>query len=230
MAKRTKQQEQQVEKVVVAEEKVEKVEDKKEETPVTPVKEEKLNPVTAPTTIEKKQENSNSSISSVTSILENGSLSNEEKLNAIVAANVPGIGFVKNLLTYQNEMSMNSVLPSEQSGADKNRSLFFKLMNVLDEEDFSIFKIKFDIVNLVFLTYKNDSFDEFKLHRFDLKWTGGQKQLKTYQRLVTVISSLCDKTKRAEQLKSISLSKMVDADNTTFSETNRRNILSYYQA
>ena len=169
-------------------------------------------------------------ISSITTILENGSLSNEKKIEAIVNSGVEAVSFVKNPMSYQNELSINAVGVTDVQGASKNRILFYKLLQVLDTEDYTTFKIKFDVVNLVFLTYNDDAFNEFRLHRFDLKWTGGTTELKTYQKLVTVISALCDKSKRAEQLKTISLSKMVDANTTVFSETNRRNLLQYYQA
>lgn len=170
------------------------------------------------------------SLSSITTILENGSLSNEQKVEAIDKSGVEAVGFIKNLIAYQNELSFKAIGLTDVQGASKNRILFFKLLQILDVEDYATFKIKFDVVNLVFLTYKEDAFNEFKLHRFDLKWTGGIKELKTYQKLVTVISALCDKSKRAEQLKTISLSKMVDANTTVFSETHRRNLLQYYQA
>lgn len=168
------------------------------------------------------------SLDDVKALLDDETKPATEKLNLLAQSSLPELQFVKNLLLYQEQMSKEVTAPSDDNGSNNNRSLFVTLRRILDEVDYNLFKVQFDIVNLVFLVYSDDAYSEFRLHRYDMKWSGTYKQLKTYQKLVTVIATLCDKTTRAEKLRSISLSKMIDAQTTTFTDTNRSSILRYY--
>lgn len=168
------------------------------------------------------------SLDDVKTLLNDEKISATEKLELLKNSDFEQVQFVKSLIKYNNDMGNGVTAPTELNGANNNRSLFVQLMKIIDEIDYTVFKVKFDIVNLVFLVFSDDAYNEFKLHRYDLKWSGTSKNLKTYQKLVTVISTLCDKTTRKEQLQRVSLSKMIDPESTTFTDVARSNILRFY--
>lgn len=121
---------------------------------------------------------------------------------------------VMKLLGYADVMGATVV--DAKIGAGRNYDLYNTLISILGEEDQALFKLKFDIVNLVFKEYRAEAFHDTKLHRFDKEWPRDATTLNTYQNLVTVITALCDLNERKKQMKTLSLEKAFDITTTAF--------------
>jgi len=97
--------------------------------------------------------------------------------------------FVSFFIDYGNKMggAMEPV-----AGGRQNSRLYSQLIKAVNEKDETLFKIKFDLINLVFKENVNDSFSEFKLCRYSADQTDTALVLNTYHILSVIISSLAD--------------------------------------
>lgn len=140
--------------------------------------------------------------------------------------------YVANLTKYNEVMSPNlEETISDEKGAARNYSLYIQIKDTCSKEDYKEFKTEFDIINMVYLNYANDSFDEFALFRFDQAWTAkwGEVSLTTFQNLNTIICTLCDIKTRASNLSGISLDKSLDPNELELDEIAISNIKKYYE-
>ena len=117
---------------------------------------------------------------------------------------------VDKLDKYETAMNPEIEIKDSTVGAINNYSLYTLIKNIASTRDYEKFKLRFDIINLYFKEYQYSGFNEFLLQRFDEKWSWGEDNLITYQNLITVITSLCDITKRASNLKRLDLDKALD--------------------
>ena len=117
---------------------------------------------------------------------------------------------VDKLDKYETAMNPEIEIKDSYVGATNNYSLYTLIKNIASTRDYEKFKLRFDIINLYFKEYQYSGFNEFLLQRFDEKWSWGEDNLITYQNLITVITSLCDITKRASNLKRLDLDKALD--------------------
>ena len=86
----------------------------------------------------------------------------------------------------------------------------------------------FDIVNFFFIKYKHSSYDEIMLNRADLYFAGDKRQLKTYQRLITIICILSNPSTRAKNKLKIFPRTVFNRDVTVFTEESISNLSKYY--
>ena len=135
---------------------------------------------------------------------------------------------VQSLSTYNAKMgpSVPNILP--KNGAGQNYNLLNQIMYVVELSNKEDFTVQFDIINLYFKEYKNEAYKEHSMQRFDNYWIWDTKALNTWMNLVTCICSLCDIATRQENLKKISLDKVLDPTTTLFSPTAIANIKAYY--
>lgn len=164
----------------------------------------------------------------IKTILEDPKMTLDEKLDSIVNSGSPITKFAAVMLEYEKKMSKETTLIEPNQGAANNYNLFTRLMRVLKEKDFDNFTTYFDVINMIFNKYKDDAYSEFMLHRFDMEWKWGAKELKTYQNLITLICVLCDRSTRASEIRKISLNKVLDLNKTIFTEDIANNIRRYY--
>ena len=169
-------------------------------------------------------------VNAVTKILNDGKLSNVEKVEAICNSGTKYAGLAGLLKGYQEKMGASAPTPKGADGAATNYNLYVQLLAVANTPIYTEFKLKFDIVNLCFLAYANDAFSEFKLFRFSLDWKFGKDKYLTYRSLAILICMLCDKTTRQEALKKIVLSKALTLDGTKFTEVSIQNVKRYYES
>lgn len=157
-------------------------------------------------------------------------MSFEEKMTKL---KTEGIIAVKSLVTklegYQEVMSPKATAVAPSQGAAKNFDLLSTIKSVANTEDYAEFRAKFDIVNAFFREYKDDAYSEWLLHRFDIEWVWGKESLTAFQFLATVISMLCSKATREEQLTKVNLDNALDKELTNLSDTAVDNIKKYYQ-
>lgn len=192
------------------------------------VQEDKIEDIKEDKNIESKTITSIESIEDAKAVLHNGSLSNEEKIKILMTGSHSAAKLANTLQEYQNKMSKNAVLrPAKQMAAD-NYTLYNRLMVVVGTVDYSEFNTMFDIVNFFFRVYSKDAFDIFKLCRFDMEWAWGDKQLRTYQNLVVIITTLLNPNTRSTDIKTISINTALDRDNTMFNDRASINIRRYY--
>lgn len=177
-------------------------------------------------------EQSNYSEEEADSILTNANTTVAEKLDAFKNDTGKFGVFVNNLVSYNKSMSPNAEETlSDEKGAAKNYNLYIQIKDCVSKTDYKEFKTEFDIINMVYLNYAKDAFDEFALFRYDQAWASkwGNTSLTTFQNLNTVICSLCDIKTRAANLASISLDKSLDTTVLELDEIAVNNIKKYYE-
>lgn len=173
---------------------------------------------------------SDDGVSEIKQILENPSLTIAEKVKLIATSETDATRFATVMVDYNNMLSKNAPQPTESQGASLNYNLYTRLVKILKTEDYNEFKAMFDVVNFIFEIYKDDAFSEYQLHRFSTKWSWGEKQLKTYQVLVTTISNLCDRSKRKESLATnFSFTQLFNRERTVFTDKMIENLRKYYE-
>lgn len=139
--------------------------------------------------------------------------------------------YVSRLVQYNKVMSPTSETEiTDEKGATRNYNLYIQIKDTISKEDYSVFKAEFDIINMVFVNFAKDAFDEFALFRYDQAWAAkwGNDSLTTFQNLCTVICSLCNIKTRASNLDSINLDKALDITENDISEIALNNIKKYY--
>lgn len=178
---------------------------------------------------------SNNSITSINNIgdakviLADTKLTDTERINILITGtDKTVVPLAKALQDYATKMSSKSpVRPAKQMVAD-NYALYNRLLAVVSNADYAVFNTLFDIVNLFFRVYAKDAFDIYKLTRFDMEWTWGDKELRTYNYLVTIITKLLDHSTRTKVIKTISLRVALNRETTKFTTIATNNIKRYY--
>lgn len=159
------------------------------------------------------------------------SLSIKEKLKAIseVENALAYKSIVNKLLSY-NEKMFNEQAVKPKDGAAANYDLFNLIKQVVSDADFNSFKVKFSIINLMFLGYDKEAFSEQKLHRFDYEWKWGKESLTTYQHLITMIAMLANRSTRDRHISKGILTRALNKDVISLNETAIQNIIKFYQS
>lgn len=152
-----------------------------------------------------------------------------EKLDTIKKSGPLAFKAIVNKLDSYNEQMNPAVsnLDNKQC-ANKNFELYTMIKNATNVADNSSFSLRFDIINLYFKEYKNEAFDEFALFRADDAWTWGDDSLQTYQNLITIITSLCDITTRANNIRTIDVAGSLNKSNIDLTLLSKQNIVGYY--
>ena len=135
------------------------------------------------------------------------------------------------LSLYQYEISMNRNKSKDLANnvlGSNNYNLYNKLIQVINAKEYENFVPLFDIVNFFFTYFKDSSFSEFALNRADLYFAGDRKQLRTYQRLITLICILCVPSTRVKNKHFLSTQAVFDRNVTVFTEQAISNIRKYY--
>lgn len=99
------------------------------------------------------------------------------------------------------DVAMSKGVESDSIGGKLNTRLYNQIMKVLREKDETVFKIKFDLINLVFKRNIHGSYDEFKCCRYSTSTASTKVALNTYHILVVIISSLADRQHRDKNKK-----------------------------
>jgi len=136
-------------------------------------------------------------------LLSQPGVSVEEKLRIIHTQAVPQYStLVGKVLGYTETMD-GSVYIETNIGASKNFDLYNTIKNVLKEADYNEFKLKFDIINLMFREHGKGALSDQALNRFVEGWKWSDSSLRGYQTLIIVITALCDISKRENEKKLI---------------------------
>lgn len=168
------------------------------------------------------------SVDDVKKLLINPEVTVDDKLVKLSTFAPTGIKILVNkLLDYEKTMATITV-ENELKGANKNYDLFNTLLKVISEEDYNMFKVQFDIVNLVFLKYKDSSFEEVNLQRFDHKWNHGKENFTSYCNLVYLISLLASAAEREVNSKKVVITKVFDQSKTVFTADHLNKVSRYY--
>lgn len=199
------------------------------ESPVVPPKKETMREKVQSVFKSSSSNDSSDNVSEIQQILENPALTMAEKVKLIASSNTQATRFATVMVDYNNALGKDAPQVPESQGASLNYNLYTRLVKICKTEDYNDFKVMFDVVNFIFDLYKTDAFSEFQLHRFSTKWSWGEKQLKTYEVLVTTICNLCDRAKRKDSLKTFSLTRVFDRDRTVFTDKMIDNIRKYYE-
>lgn len=137
---------------------------------------------------------------------------------------------VVRLLDYNAKMGPNAPIPTDKEGAKNNFDLYTALKNILKTEDEEAHMLGMDIINIFFIEYSNEAFNEVSLARFDNAWTKSPTALKSYQYLVTVIAVLAYKGTRKDLISTIDINKFRNDKVMDFSAKEVDRLVNYYHA
>ena len=164
----------------------------------------------------------------VAELLTNPSTSILDKLVVISNKAIPELRTVASkLLDYEKEFGTDAVSKGGDYAISKSYDLSLILVSAANSTDASKFKVKFDIINAAFLIFAKSSMSELKLHSYDYLWKHGDKQLTTYQNLVTMITMLASKATRDDNKGKISINSVVKG--TTLTDDAKSNLSNYYE-
>lgn len=169
----------------------------------------------------------------VNAIRTNASLTFQQRWEAICKLQSPYGELARFLQEFQDTMSANNpkvVDYTEKEGDNITYRLYSKLYQACNTHNYPDFKTKFDIINLAFYVFKNDSYSEFKLFRYGYGTIFGPGKRKTFQNLCTVVANLCDPFTRQETLKKITLQFVLTKEGTVFTDDIINNIFRYYRS
>ena len=153
----------------------------------------------------------------------------EHKENRLNSLGIPESKLASGL--YHYEIIMNPKISKDYSTMElgkHNYTLFNLLIKVINTKQYELFVPMFDIVNFFFIKYKHSSYDEIMLNRADLYFAGDKRQLKTYQRLITIICILSNPSTRAKNKLKIFPRTVFNRDVTVFTEESISNLSKYY--
>lgn len=152
-----------------------------------------------------------------------------ERLQSIATSGVMEARLlVSKLLTYNENMW--SRVAAADKGAGYNYDLYNFLLDVMNTGNYNVFKIKMDIISIIFKEFANEGYAEQMLHRFDTEWEKrwGKQSLTTYQNMITVVAMLSDMSTRKKNMERISLDLALTKKDTFFSDTVIANLKKYY--
>jgi len=203
------------------------------ETPIDTVEPEQVKEEIPAVTVEPEQveeDKKSDPVNEVKAILAEP-LPLEEKLSKIKSLGYTGYTtLIAKLEGYNDIMNPKGVGVTAKVGAGKNYDLYTTIKSVVNSPEFGAFKIKFDIINLMFKANSAGSFSKHNLQRYDLEWTWGSKSLATYQSLAHLISTLADKATRESMLKTkVSLNNALNKDMVELNDNSIEFIKRYYQ-
>ena len=154
-----------------------------------------------------------------------------EKLDDIkLNGTVPFKLLIAKLDSYNEIMSPNAPSLDATKGAGRNFDLYTVLKALISEDNYNVFKVKFDIVNLYFKEYRTVAYTDYMLFRHSEEWKWGKDNFTTYCNIITVITTLCDMSTRQDKLKTLSLDKAFNKTDTVLNDTAIENLLKYYKA
>lgn len=157
-------------------------------------------------------------------------ISFKEKIEAISKSDSVQYRSLANKLLSYNDKMFGTMAVKPSSGAANNYDLYNTIKQAVSDTNPEVFRIKFNIINLAFIAFKNEAFNEFKLHRFDYEWKWGKESLTTYQYLVTAISILADKSTREQEIGKGILDRALDKDAISLNDVAIQNIVKYYKS
>lgn len=133
----------------------------------------------------------------------------------------------KQLVSY-NEAMKPGVVQDEQKMVGKQYELVNIYRTVLNNKSYNEFKASFDLLNLFFLHFKDESLSGYRVFRFDYLWKWSDKELNTLLNLSQAILLLANYETRSQNIKKINLEAALNSETTIVDEEARNNIISYY--
>jgi len=103
-------------------------------------------------------------------------------------------------------------------------SLYLTIRNMIENENYSLFKQKMDILNIAFISDKTGLFNPVALLKDDYLWSYGSGSRVAYQLTITAISRLSKISERSKNLKLVDIRSILKYYNITASN----NIIRYY--
>lgn len=129
---------------------------------------------------------------------------------------------VNKLKTYRARM----IAPhTEVQGVNQQYYMYNIMLEILNETNYGVFNVKFRLLNKVIALGKDGVFSRIKLSRYDYHWKWGVKTHETYFKLVSIIDTLSDGSKRSINLKTIDFNKGID----NLTSTAKQNLIRFYK-
>lgn len=132
--------------------------------------------------------------------------------------------------SYNNFMGDGRTI-KDSVGASYNYTLYNGIANVIELTEGDEFKNALDFINLVFKQNRgsNAAFNVFSLHRFSGGWTKSKNELKQFELLMVVITTLANAQTRKEDLKTINFDPLL-VPSGIITEVGLTKLKAYYNA
>lgn len=174
-------------------------------------------------TIEEQQQllDNNVDTYSLNTISELSSVINEDPIVIITSlmqsSNIDLKVFGSELKDFVDSYAKKSSIESNNG----NRRLFNLIVRTLKIENYEEFKIKFDVINKLFLS--QEFFEPSILLQFT-DWTKSEKDIANFAQIITIIEDLADTSTRQSNKK-----RIANFSNLSFGERSIENIKKYYK-
>ena len=171
----------------------------------------------------------NASLGSDIKVLNDSSVSIEDKIRWCLTEAPNSIKSLANQLFAYNEAMKPSAIYNEQLMVNKQYELVSIYRSIFNIAEYRDFKVKFDVLNLFFAHYKDEGFAAQRLSRFDYLWKWSDVELNTLLHVSEVVSQLCLYAERVKRLKQLNLDMALDSTKTIVTEEARNNVIRYYK-
>jgi len=129
---------------------------------------------------------------------------------------------VNKLKTYRQRMIEKH---TEIQGINQQYFMYNTILEILNEKNYGVFNVKFRLLNKVFTLGKDGVFSNIMLSRYDYHWKWGVGTHDTYFKLVSIITTLCDGSKRSINIKTIDFNKGIN----NLTSTAKQNLIRFYK-
>jgi len=132
------------------------------------------------------------------------------------------------LVAYNMQMKPG-VRMAPELGAARQLDLYNTIESVINNPKYTEFKECMDAICLVYRRFKDESYGERYVMRFDLHWKQGEKRLRAFNNLQTVIIAMAKPADRAMAAKKIDLNRAFDIGDTGISAKAATNLKKYFK-
>lgn len=133
------------------------------------------------------------------------------------------------LQKYQNKMSKNAIIITQEEYVRIQRQFYYDLMTILNMEEDDEFKLGFDILNFFFDTYKEDAYRLDMIYRYDLPFVDFDIKVENaFDNVVYILTNLSNKETRTNKLAEVDLNSLLDRNKIRLSSKIIRRIKNYY--
>jgi hypothetical protein len=130
----------------------------------------------------------------------------EEKAEAIRNCGIARYSSIVNSMDLiERTIGKNVVKVAEDKAVNMMAHLLDLMVEIVNTEDYNLFKNRFTVLNIMFYLYKDSSCYDVNLCKFDYLWKRSEGELRTYLTLAVCIHMLCDPETKARNMKLVNI-------------------------
>jgi len=166
-------------------------------------------------------------------VIANKKLTQAEKLNILLKRSSGAFKRIMALITeYCEALDPTLGEVDANMGASKQYGMYQMLKAIIDNNDYKKFAQEFDLVNYLFVAYKDGALGQYYVFRYELAWKWTSSSLTTLFSLFEMLQTLSDKGTRSANMSKINydINLPLISETNEFSKKAVENINKYYNA